>query len=285
MPHRLPATTTLGPVTLRIADLDRSLAFYRDLLGFEVLTSDTDGTATLGANGKPLILLEAHAGLPPRPHDAPGLFHVAILLPDRPSLGAMLGRLARHGIRLGASDHIVSEALYLDDPDGNGLEIYCDRPRTDWRWHGGEVEMATEPMDTRAVLAQAAPEDEPYRLPAGTAIGHVHLQVGDLAEAKRFYVDIMGFDVTTESYPGALFVSAGGYHHHLGLNVWRSRGGKAAPHDRAGLERLVLQFPSPDAAAVRERAASADLNSTEVPQGFILRDPWGNAMLVTSEPA
>jgi catechol 2,3-dioxygenase len=278
---KLPASTALGAVTLRVADLDRSLAFYQDLLGFEVLAQGKDG-ARLGAAGRLLLVLQAHPGLPPRLSNAPGLFHVAILLPDRPALGAMLARLVKRDVRLGASDHIVSEALYLDDPDGNGLEIYRDRSREEWHWVGNEVEMATEPMDAQGVLAQAATAEEPYQLPTGTTIGHVHLQVGDLEEARRFYSDALGFDVTTESYSGALFVSAGGYHHHLGLNVWRSRGGRMAPRDRAGMEEMTIKLPAADIPALRERLAGAAIETRDAPDGFHVRDPWDNDIRIAA---
>lgn len=285
MSSHLPAATALGAAHLRVADLSRSIAFYGELLGMIERHRDTD-SADLGTSTKTLVHLDARPGLPPRPHDAPGLFHVAILLPDRPALGAMLKRLSSKGIRLGASDHIVSEAVYLSDPDGNGIEIYRDRPRDNWGWHNGQVEMATDHMDTRAVLAQAAPAREPYRLPEGTRIGHLHLQVGDLAQARRFYVDGLGFEVTTEDYPGALFVSAGGYHHHIGLNVWHSRGGGQAPQDRAGLARMNVELPAEaDLVDVRSRLENAGLSFTTPNDGLSVRDPWGNEVMLTVKPA
>jgi catechol 2,3-dioxygenase len=282
MTGKLPDQTELGIARLRVADLGRSLAFYHELVGFDVM-GRSGATALLGAGGAPLLHLEAHAGLAPRPRSATGLFHIALLLPSRADLGAMLRRLIEKSVPLGASDHIVSEALYLDDPDDNGLEIYADRPRASWSWEGGEIAMATEPLDARGLVADAAPAQEPYHLPQGTRIGHIHLQVGDLATARRFYVDILGMEVTTQSYPGALFVSAGGYHHHLGLNVWRSRGLGAAPENAAGLDAFELRLPAEtDLAPVRRRLEEAGVDLVEDQRGFTVRDPWANRIAVRS---
>lgn len=280
MSTKLPDGTSLGMAGLRIASLERSLAFYRDLLGFKVI-SQSGADALLGAGSEPLLRLEAHSGLSPRPRRATGLFHIALLLPARADLGTMLRRLADYRVNLGASDHIVSEALYLDDPDGNGVEIYADRPRESWSWEHGEITMATEPLDTESLLAEASQSDEPYHLPSGTRIGHVHLQVGDLAAARRFYVDLLGMDVTTRSYPGALFVSAGGYHHHLGLNVWRSQGLGPAPEAAAGLDTFELRLPSrADVDAAHQRLEAAGIDLAEDGTGFLVRDPWANRIAV-----
>lgn len=280
MDDRLPATTTLGRAELRVADLERSLAFYRDLLGFDVLDL-TARSALIGAVRTPLVELRAHAGLLPKPRRAAGLFHLAILLPDRPSLAAMLRRLGEGGIRIGASDHDVSEALYLDDPDGNGLEIYRDRPRADWRWGpDGLVTMGTKPLDTAGLLAAApAAAAARFRLPAGTVVGHVHLQVGDLDEAARFYVDAVGFDITCR-YDRALFVSAGGYHHHVGLNTWYSAGAGAAPAGTAGLAAFELVLSAEGIAALRERLAAHGVAVVSEAGAPVAADPWGNRMRI-----
>lgn len=279
-PSILPATLSLGPVRLKARDASRLGAFYRDVIGLTPL-GEKDGVVVLGAGGKALVELVEARDAPAPPRGAPGLFHLAILVPDRPALAVVLRRLAERGIRIGASDHIVSEALYLDDPEGNGIEIYRDRPRDAWHWQAGTVEMATKPLDLRALLADlpaGATADDP--LPAGTVIGHVHLKVGELAAARRFYVDRLGFAVTTERYPGALFVSAGGYHHHLGLNVWESNGRPAAPADSSGLASFTIVLP--DAAAVeaeRTRIEAAGEPTRPVEGGFAVTDPWGTAVL------
>jgi len=272
----LPDQLRMGAVRLRVRDAARSIAFYRDTIGLTLI--GTEGAITrLGVGSDVLIELEAAPDASPRPRNATGLFHVAILMPSRVALAIVLRRLVAHGVRLGASDHLVSEALYMDDPDGNGIEIYRDRLPGEWNWDGPTVAMATQHLDLRSLLAAApasVPVNEP--MPAGTVVGHVHLQVGDIAGAKRFYVDHLGFDVTTDRYPGALFVSAGRYHHHLGLNVWQSRGGSAPPAGSVGLVHYEVVLP--DAAAlelVRARMSQAGETVGDVEGGLALADPWG----------
>lgn len=285
LPAGLPADLAMGAVRLRVRDAARAIGFYTGTVGLALMGRDGDGIVRLGAGGRTLIELEERPQARPRPRGTTGLFHVAILVPDRAALAVVLRRLATQRVPLGASDHIVSEALYLDDPDGNGIEIYRDRPAGEWRWQAGTIEMATLPLDARAVLSEAppaAPLDAP--LPAGTVVGHVHLQVGELAAARRFYVDRLGFDVTTDRYPGALFVSAGRYHHHLGLNIWQSRGGGPAPADSVGLVRYEIVLP--DAAAVealRARLVAAGENPAPAPGGFHVADPWGTGALVRAD--
>jgi len=272
----LPDTLRMGAVRLRVRDAEKSVAFYRDTIGLALI--GTEGSVSrLGVGSEVLIELEAAPDAAPRPRNATGLFHVALLVPSRTALAIVLRRLVAQGVRLGASDHLVSEALYLDDPDGNGIEIYRDRPPGEWSWEGAIVTMATHPLDLHALLAEApasVPINEP--MPAGTVVGHVHLQVGDIALAKRFYVERLGFDVTTDRYPGALFVSAGGYHHHLGLNVWQSRGGSAPPPGSVGLVHYEVVVP--DAAAlelVRARMSQAGEAVDAFEGGVAFADPWG----------
>ncbi|HEX6509305.1 MAG TPA: VOC family protein, partial [Chloroflexota bacterium] len=214
--------TQVGLLSLRVGDLAGSLAFYTEALGFSVLKRQ-DSSATLGAAGTPLLLLQERPGAEPFPHDQygyTGLYHFAILMPTR----ADLGRWIRHWLELGfpvpgQGDHLVSEALYLTDPDGNGIEIYRDRPRSEWTWHNGQIQMATGPVDIRGLLNDAAREGKPWEgMPAGTRLGHMHLQVGDIPRASTFYHNILGFDIVAQM-PSALFISAGGYHHHIGMNV------------------------------------------------------------------
>ncbi len=224
--------TTMGAVHLTVSDLDRSTAFYVSVLGLRSDEHD-DGDVTLRtADGRVLVQLHGDslaARLDPR---ATGLFHLAILLPTRLDLAFALARLSAAQWPLdGASDHLVSEALYLSDPDGNGIEIYRDRPRQEWQRRDGELQMATLPLDLRDVAGELATASQPQpRVPPGTRIGHVHLQVSELDEIERFYAGVLGFDVMVRGYPGALFVAAGGYHHHLGLNTWNSAAsGPASP--------------------------------------------------------
>lgn len=281
----LPATLRMGPVRLRVRDAARSVAFYTQVVGLAPLGTAPDGAIRLGAGSTVLVELVADAVAAPRPRGTPGLFHLAILVPDRAALAVVLRRLATGRVPIGASDHLVSEALYFDDPDGNGIEIYRDRPRGEWNWTAdGSVAMATEALDLHKLLAEApalVPLDQ--KLPAATVMGHVHLQVGDLAAARRFYVDTLGFDITTESYPGALFVSAGGYHHHLGLNVWGIRRTDSAPGTPVlGLDRSTLVLPAPDVTALRDRLTAAGLATTPVEGGFIVADPWGTRTAIVA---
>jgi len=272
----LPTQLRMGAVRLRVRDAARSIAFYRDTIGLELIGPE-GAISRLGVGTDVLIELEAAPDAGPRPRGATGLFHVAILLPSRVALAVVLRRLVAQGVRLGASDHLVSEALYMDDPDGNGIEIYRDRRPGEWNWDGPVVEMATKHLDLRALLADApdsVPLSEP--MPVGTVVGHVHLQVGEIAAARRFYVEHLGFDVTTDRYPGALFVSAGRYHHHLGLNVWQSRGGNAPPAGSVGLVHYEVVVP--DTAAldvVRARMSQAGVAVADIPGGLALADPWG----------
>ena len=231
----------MGRVRLRVASLERELAFYRDVLGFEV--HDDDGAAAvLGvADGAPLLELRAAPGAPRRAARATGLFHVAFLHPTRADLAATLHRVRREGYRLdGFADHNVSEAAYLTDPEGNGLELYVDRPRDVWTAPGGAIHMTTEPLDLAGLLATA--RGPSAGIARGTVVGHVHLRVSSLAAAEAFYVDRLGFEVVTRAYPGALFVSAGGYHHHLGLNVWGGRA-TAPPEGALGLASFDVVVP------------------------------------------
>ena len=277
--YRLPDATRLGRVRLQVADLDRSLSFYERVLGFSV-GSRVGDTAILVADGDetPLIELRERTGARAVPRRGRlGLFHFAILLPDRASLGRFVRHLAEVGAKAGMSDHYVSEAIYLSDPDGLGIEVYADRPRSAWRHRDGQLEMATVPLDVRDLVAAAG--DEPWRgMPAGTTIGHVHLHVGDLDRASAFYHDAMGFDKVVWNYAGALFLSAGGYHHHLGTNTWAAGAAPASDEDARLLEWEVLL---PDEQSVAGAARSMELagHAVERAEGdAIVRDPWGTAV-------
>ncbi|GIQ66158.1 catechol-2,3-dioxygenase [Paenibacillus cisolokensis] len=239
--------TALGRVRLNIVDLEKSIAFYREVVGLTLLKR-SEGAAVLGVPpGVPLVELEegATGSLPKRAYA--GLYHFAILLPDRVRLGEALRRLIEHDIPFGQADHLVSEALYIHDPDGNGIEIYADRPRDQWTWNErGEVAMSTDPLDLEGLL-RASVGRKGQQMPEGTTMGHVHLHVSDLGASRSFYHGILGFGVTARYGPQALFVSAGGYHHHLGLNTWAGAGAPLPPENAPGL-RFFTVVP-PDAQA------------------------------------
>lgn len=276
-PTSIHPDTGIGLVTLRVANLDRSLDFYEGVLGFRRIERAT-GIALLGAqDGSPLLELQEVPGASPQPFRSTGLYHVAILLPSRADLGQILLRLARSGIEIGQADHLVSEALYLSDPDGNGLEIYRDRPRESWSWENGRVKMATDPLDLYSLLEEGKRDAHPWEtLPARTHIGHIHLRVGDIPQAERFYHTILGFDITAH-LPSALFLSAGGYHHHIGLNTWQSRGAGHAPETTAGLQTFVIALPNQDALAeVRARLVTHSIPFDEQGGDLIVADPWRN---------
>lgn len=275
----------MGAVTLRVANLARAQEFYERVLGLSASQSE-DGTVSLGAAlGPPIVRLRGDGSAAPLDRGAPGLYHLAILMPDRPSLAMALARLAGGGWPLdGASDHLVSEALYLSDPDGNGIEIYRDRPRQDWRYDDGQLAMSTLPLNLDNLLGELAGRQQIDPVaPGDVHVGHVHLQVSDLASAEEFYAGVLGFDVMVRGYPGALFVSAGGYHHHLGLNTWHTRGGDPRRAGSVGLEHFEVVLPGP---AELERTASrvqaAGLEAELTPDGWLTADPSGNRVLLRS---
>jgi len=269
--------TNIGVVTLRVADLNRSLDFYQGILGFRVIERD-GGKALLGAeDGSPLLELHEVPGAPPQPRWATGLYHVAILLPSRADLGQALIRMAQAGLEIGQADHLVSEALYISDPDGNGLEIYRDRPRAEWRWYNGSVRMAVDPLDLSAIMEEGRNAERQWEvIPAGTRVGHIHLQVGDIPRAEQFYNQVLGFDIMARM-PSAIFLSAGGYHHHIGANTWQSRGADPAPDTGAGLREFVIAVPDGDAlAGVKARLEANGIPVQEDEGTIVAADPWQN---------
>lgn len=293
---RLPPATRLGPVRLQVSDLERSLAYYREVLGFRLLHREA-GCAALAAHGADEVLVELRAGADVAGGAAAhggtvvhggaarrrlGLYHVAYLLPSRADLGRFLQHLSELGVRAGASDHYVSEALYLQDPDGLGIEVYADRPRAVWERSGREVRMTTAPLNVPEVLG-AAGESRWSGLPAGTTVGHVHLHVGNLDEAAAFYHEALGLDKVVWSYPGALFLSAGGYHHHLGLNTWAGERAEPARAEEPRLLEWTIEVPD----TVTVAAAARSLEEAGYPVeraaeggGFVTRDPWGTQLRV-----
>lgn len=282
MAPRLPDSTHVGAVRLQVTDLERSLAYYTAAIGLDV-GSQTSTRAALHASGEPepLLILEQRAGTRPVPRGGLlGLYHFAILLPDRSHLGRYIRHLATTGVRFSAADHLVSEALYLWDPDGLGIEVYADRPREAWRMRGDELVMTTESLDLHALVDAAGPD--PWQgLPIGTTMGHMHLSVGDLDAARAFYHSALGLDLRAWSYTGALFLSAGGYHHHLGVNTWAAHTRIAGPDDARLLEwRLVL----PSVEDVKSAAARLEAAGNAVQadgDARIVVDPWNTAMRLT----
>ncbi len=287
---RLPEGTRLGPVRLQVADLARSLKFYADVLGLHPLAGDGLAVA-LGAAGdeRPLVELRERRGARPAPRRGSlGLYHFAILLPDRPALARFLHHLSDLGVQAGAADHLVSESFYLHDPDNLGIEVYADRPRSTWRRIGRELMMATDPVDLAGLLQGA--ENVPWTsVPRGTTIGHVHLHVGDLGEAAGFYSEAVGFDRTVWHYPGALFLAAGGYHHHLGTNTWAGSGAAPAQAEDARLLEWTIELP--DSAGLTALAASLARGGYssrwEEPSGqdrqLVAQDPWGTGIRIVAE--
>ncbi|MBI1808898.1 MAG: VOC family protein [Gemmatimonadetes bacterium] len=280
--RRLPDATHLGVVHLQVADLARSLRWYGDVLGFRVLARD-GAVATLAAHGddRALVLLHERAGAAPVPRNGRlGLFHYAILLPDRPSLARFVAHVGDTGEQVGAGDHLVSEAFYLHDPDGLGIEVYADRPRSQWKVTSQGVEMATLPVNVPDLLKAAG--SEPWRgMPAGTVIGHVHLHVGTLPAALAFYGTALGFDKMAE-LPGAGFLSAGGYHHHLGVNTW-ARNAPSARADEARLLEWTIVVPAAgDAAEAAERLRGAGGTVQADGAAWVAHDPWGTAVRITA---
>jgi catechol 2,3-dioxygenase len=278
----LPPQTTVGAVRLTVADMERTREFYERAVGLRPF-GDSGEVVRLGGCEAPVVELVGRPDAPPRPRGTTGLFHLAILLPDRAELAQALRRVAEAGWRLsGASDHLVSEALYLQDPEGNGIEIYRDRPRAQWRRVDGELQMATLPLDLDSLLGEAGGSD-----PQGDGaspharLGHVHLQVADLDAAEAFYAGVLGFDVTVRSYPGALFVSAGGYHHHIGLNTWAGEGAPAPPPDALGLRWFELVIPErAQLDRLTQRLRDGGHETEPEGDGVLTADPAGNRVLV-----
>jgi len=274
----------IGRVQLRVSDLERSLTFYTTVLGLDVLSRDA-GRATLGVDGRALVVLSASAGAGPRPRRTTGIYHFAILVRSRVDLGHALARvLAARWPLQGASDHGVSEALYLSDPDGIGIEIYRDRPRAAWPMQDGTLAMVTDPLDLQALLDGALAGGQPAaRLPADARMGHVHLQVRDVNEAERFYHGALGFDVMQRMAASALFVSAGGYHHHLGLNTWGVAGAPPQPETTPGLDYFTVVVPAGGALdGMRAALASAGVSLVERDGGWLARDPSDNRVLLVA---
>lgn len=281
--YRLPDATRLGQVRLQVANLDRSLEWYDRVLGLRAANSASGSSVLAAADGTPLVeLVERKDARPGGMERRLGLFHYAILLPSRASLAAFAEHVDDVGIQVGASDHLVSEAFYLSDPDGLGIEVYADRPRESWQRINRELVMATEPIDIRGLLAE--PHDAWSGMPRGTTMGHLHLHVGDIKQGSDFYSEALGLDRIVLRYPGALFMSAGGYHHHLGTNTWAGPTARPAREDDAQL--LEWNIIVPDGGEVEEASRSIEGAGHDVKRegaALVARDPWGQQLRLTPQ--
>lgn len=279
----LPASLTLGPVHVIVTDLDRSIGFYESAIGLQ-LSSRADGVARLGAGGGDLVALTERPEAIPAGRHA-GLYHFALLHPTYQELGRAAQRLAETRTPIqGASNHGISWAIYLPDPDGNGIELAADQPRERWGDLRDPRTIGPRPLDLTGLLDAVAAEDPSPRADRDLRVGHLHLHVGDVEEGLRFYRDLLGFELQTR-FEGAAFVAAGGYHHHLGFNTWRGTGIGPAPADAVGLERWTVQIDPAALAALRERVTAAGVESEELPGGgLLLRDPWEIAVAFEPQP-
>ena len=278
---RLPAATHVGGVHLQVTDIVRSSAYYEQVLGLHVHVATSDTVALGPHEGDPFLWLQTGNGVKLARRGALGLFHFAILLPEREALGRFAAHLSAIDARVAMADHSVSEALYLWDPDGLGIEVYADRPRNIWRQRDRELVMTTDPLDIEDLVA-AAGSQLWNGMPSGTTIGHVHLHVGSLDEGERFYHAALGFNKTVWTYPGALFLAAGGYHHHLGTNTWST--GAPAKDDEARLLEWELVVPSGEAASLAAASIrSAGYAAEDTHDGWTAADPWGTRVRIISD--
>jgi catechol 2,3-dioxygenase len=279
----LSPSTRLGPVHLAVTDIERSIAFYGEAIGLGARGRE-DGIAALGAGGEDLLVLHEEPSSGPAAGGRAGLYHFALLHPSRQELARAARRLSATRTPIqGASDHKFSEAIYLPDPDGNGIELYADRPREQWPEPlealppGGPL-----PLDLQGLIELTRDEESSAKADPGLVVGHIHLHVGGLEDALGFYRDVIGFEPMILT-PSAAFVSAGGYHHHLGLNTWRGEGVAQAPVDVVGLRRWTLVLPDEgEVDRLRARVEAAGLEHEELAEGLLVRDPWGIPLLVTA---
>ena len=280
--YQLPVALKLGAVVLQVASLEKSLLFYEHILGLRALIRTNDSVSLGTAEGHELVRLHEKPGVNPvPPRGRLGLYHFAILLPSRAALGQFLAHLRDIGFRAGMSDHLVSEAIYLDDPDGLGIEVYADRARDTWRVDGSAIAMATDPIDVAGLIAAGG--GLPWTgMPIGSRIGHVHLFVHDLRASAQFFHDALGFDRVTLQFPGALFLSAGGYHHHLGTNTWAA-GSPIAGASDARLLQWNLCVPLPDDVQEVARSLEANGNIIRWDHGAVIAtDPWGTGVRIST---
>lgn len=285
--HQKPNMYT-SHVQLKVADLQRSLEYYTTIIGFQILQQD-EQTAYLTVDGTTsfLSLIKVDNALPLR-DGLTGLYHIALLLPSRKDLGNIVQHFVQHNIRLGAADHGVSEALYLNDPDGNGIEIYVDRPASSWQWQDGNVTMYTEQLNFNSILAEA---DGGWNgLPQGTMIGHIHLSVADIAQSEQFYTNVLDYNVVARYGKQALFISTGNYHHHIGLNTWHSANGSKPSSQHVGLQSFTVVLENEEVAQqIQNSLTAAGFNIEQYEhaplhggtQIFSVEDPNGIRILFT----
>lgn len=275
--HTAPHTYT-GEVHLNVLDLNRSVQFYKEMIGFKVLEEAADKVVLTADGETPLLIIEQPVNVTPKEPNRSGLYHFALLLPKRADLGAIIKHFVANNVRIGASDHLVSEALYLSDPDGNGIEIYTDRDPDVWSWDNGKVVMSTDPLDGESIVAESAGQTW-NGLPAGTVMGHVHLHVANLPKTEIFY-NALGFEVVT-NYPQALFMSNGKYHHHIGLNTWNGEGVSRPTAGSVGLQSYTLVYPTEkllNEAIAKVSALEVKVESNEC--GYVVEDPSGNRIVL-----
>ena len=281
--QRIHPEARIGPVHLTVSNLQRSVEFYQDRLGFSVQRRDSNNAA-LGAGAANLLVLHESPSAP-RVARTAGLYHFAILVPSRLALARSLARLAEQRTPMqGFSDHLVSEAIYLADPDGIGIEVYRDRPREEWPFVNGQLQMATDPLDVESLLREAQADPSPWvGIPPGMRIGHVHLQVSFIEDAEAFYTGVLGFDLTARYGSSAVFMSAGGYHHHIAANTWAGVGAPRAPQGAIGLRHFEIRLPDREAlddVATRIRAAGIDAAVSD--SAVEVSDPAGNQIRLTA---
>ncbi len=279
-PISLPAATSVGEVHLTVRDFKKSLPFYQNVMGMK-LHSNVQGVAHLGAGGDDLLTLTENpdAKIVRR---APGLYHFAILVPSRFELARSLRRFAENDIELGFGDHVVSEAIYLSDPDGNGIEVYRDRPRSEWYDAQGNFVMGTLPVDVQGVMGELAQERDAWQgLDRDTIMGHIHLKSSNVKRDEPFYRDLIGLDEMANLQGSAAFLSAGGYHHHLGMNSWESANAAPPPPDSVGLQYFVLNLPNQtELERVTNRLFQAGIPMQDTEAGILTRDPSQNAVVL-----
>lgn len=276
--HNKP-NTYVSNVEIKVSDLQRSLAYYQEIIGFKVLQQEAN-RATLTADGKTALLTIVQLqSVEQKTRTTSGLYHFALLLPTRRDLAHIITHLRQLGVYFGASDHDVSEALYLHDPDENGIEIYVDRPASDWTWHADQVYMVTEPLNIPSILEEANGVWD--GLPVNTVMGHIHLSVSNLAAAEEFYTKGLGFDIVTRYGKQALFISTGRYHHHIGLNTWYSEGAPKLGENQIGLKTYTLRLDNEvQANTLKENLHQLGAPVHTIDGGFQTEDPAGNVILL-----
>lgn len=278
--HTKP-TTFVGHVQIKVKNLKQSISFYQDILGFDIL-EQTPSSVKLTADGKTSILsLVQPENAVPKQGRTTGLYHFAILLPQRSDLADLVVHLSKQGIPLASSDHLVSEALYLNDIDGNGIEIYIDRSPSEWSWEAEEVKMTVDPLDFDDLLSASSTESSWQGMPEGTVMGHIHLHVSELVETEEFYVNGLGLDVVNRYGRQALFLSSGKYHHHIAVNIWNGEGAPAPSHNSVGLQSFTLVLPDEDARLETiKNIKRVGGNVKEEDHRYITSDPSGNRIVL-----